>query len=95
VPAEVLRRADDYHSHVGRYPDGHHVVVQPFSKANARVKPLRDDVGDRVVDADLERDVRIVRQKAFDSGPQEARGRVLAAVYPHGACRLVPQFGKS
>lgn len=35
----------------GDIPDGHHVVVQPFSKTNAGIKPFGEDVGDRAVDA--------------------------------------------
>ena len=54
-------------------------------------KRCGDDVGEGVVDADLDRDVRIVARQPRDGGIEHAVGGVLAGADAHRAGRRVAQ----
>ena len=60
---EVGRRADDRHAHVRPDAHGDHVLRHLLAEPHARVVALGDDVGQAIVDDDLDLDVRIVRQE--------------------------------
>ena len=84
---EIGRRADDRRAHVRPDAHGDHVLRHHLAGANAGVEALGDDVGQAVVDHDLHLDVRIVRQKFRQRGPQDRPCRVLVRRDADGAGR--------
>ena len=69
---EIGRRADDRHAHVR--PDAHrdHVLRHLLAEPHAGVVALGDDVGQAVVDDDLDLDVGVVRQEPRQGRPEDA-----------------------
>ena len=89
---EVGRRADHGHAQVGSNAHGDHVLRDLLAETHPRVETLRHDVGEGVVDRDLHFDVRVVRQEALKSGPEDRRSRMLARAETNGARRLLAQI---
>ena len=58
---EVGRRTDDGHPKIRTDPDSDHVFSDKFARANACIDLLRHDVGETVVDDDLDVNIRILR----------------------------------
>ena len=75
---EIRRRADDRHAHVGPDAHGDHVLRHLLAGAHAGVVTLGDDVGQAVVDDDLDLDVRILPQEFRKFRPQDRVDRMLA-----------------
>ena len=91
---EVGRRADDRHAHVRPDAHGDHVLGHLLAEAHAGVVALGDDVGQAVVDDDLDLDVRIVRQEPSQGRPEDRVGRVLAGRDADGAGGLLAQLAQ-
>ena len=68
---EVGRATDDRHAHVRPDAHGDHVLGHLLAEANAGVVALGHDVGQAVVDDDLDLDVRILRQELRQRGPED------------------------
>ena len=62
LPAEVGGRANDRHPHVRPDPHGNHVFGHLLAAAHAGVVLLSHDVGEAIVDDDLDFDVRVFSQ---------------------------------
>ena len=56
---EVGRCAHNSHTHVGRNPHRNHAACDRFAGADSSVEPFGDDVGQAVVDDDLDLNVGI------------------------------------
>ena len=71
-------------------------AIMSFATCSPRRTPasiaLGDDVGQAVVDGDLHLDVRVVRQKLVEGGPEDRIGCVLTCRDADRARRLLPQF---
>ena len=89
------RRAP-HHGHAHVRPDAHrdHVLGHLLAAAHAGVEALGDDVGQAVVDDDLDLDVGIVGQELGELGPQDRVGRMLDRGDPDGAGGLVAKFAQ-
>ena len=88
---EVGGRADDRHPHVGADAHRDHVLRHLLAEADAGVVAPGDDVGQALVDVDLDGDVRIVGQQPRHRRPEDRPRRVLARIDADGARRLVAQ----
>ncbi|MNT67497.1 hypothetical protein D3C72_2056480 [compost metagenome] len=66
---KVSGRGDDSDTQVGTDAHGDHVLVHLIAQAYARVKALGYDVRHRIVDVDLDVDVRVVPQDLGQLGP--------------------------
>ncbi len=86
---EVCRRADDGHPHVRT--DRDHVLCDLFAHAHACVVPLRNDVGQTVVDDDLDVDVGVIGQDALKGRLKDRNGWMLSGRNSNRARGLVPQ----
>ena len=78
----------------GPIAHGDHVLGHVLAEAHACVKPLRDDVGQAVVDDDLDLDVGIARKELRQSRPEDRLGGVLAGGDPDGAGGLLAQLAQ-
>ena len=88
---EVGRRPDHGKAHVGTDAHGDHVLCDLLAEPNAGVVTLGDDIGQSVIDDDLDLDVRIFRQQLCQSRPQERDRRMLARTDADGAGGLLAQ----
>ena len=83
---EIGGRADHRHAQVRPDAHGDHVLGDLLAEPHAGVEALGDDVGQAVVDDELDRDVGIARQQLLQRRPQDRVARhVRAAVI-----RIVP-----
>jgi hypothetical protein len=73
---------------------GDHVLRRHLSGTNTGVEAFGDDVGQAVVDHDLQLDVRVVRQKLVERWPQDGPYRVIAGGDADGARGLVAQLAQ-
>jgi hypothetical protein len=69
-----------------------HILCHLLAEADARIVALRDDVGQAIVDDELDLDVRIARQQLRQCRPEDRFGRMLAGRDADRAGGLVPQF---
>jgi hypothetical protein len=76
--SKVGRRADYRHAQVRADAHGDHVLVDALAEADAGMRAPGNDVGQAIVDVDLDGDVGIVPSKPFDSRPQNGLRRVVA-----------------
>ena len=74
---EIRRRADDRHAHVRPDAHGDHVLRHLLAGAHAGVIALGDDVGQAIVDDDLDLDVGILRQELRELRPEDRVGRIV------------------
>ena len=74
---EIGRRTDDRHAHVRPDADRDHVLRHFPAGSHARIVAFGDDVGQAVVDDDLDLDVGIIRQKLRQCRPEDRVGRIL------------------
>ncbi len=91
-PGEIVGGAHHRHSQVRPDPHGDHVFRDLLPEPDPGVEAIGDDVGEPLVEAQLDVDVRIVRQQALQRGPQDGFGRLSAggdADRPRG---LVPKL---
>ena len=60
-------------SHAEVRSDAHrdHVLGNLFAEAHTGVVTLRDDIGEAIIDVDLDPDIGIVRQKFHELWPQD------------------------
>jgi hypothetical protein len=65
---EIRRRSNDRHA--GLDAHGNHVLRHLLAGANAGVKALGGDIGQPVVDADFDLDVRILPQEFYELRPE-------------------------
>ena len=65
---EVGRRPDNRHAQIGADPDGDHILVNMLARADACVVMFCDDVGEPVVDCDLDFDVRVLGSSLASAG---------------------------
>ena len=88
---EVAGRA--HHRDLERPPHRHrdHVLVDLVGPADARVEPLRDDVGAADVDVHLDGDLGVLLEEARERRHDHARRGVLERRDAHRARRLVAQ----
>ena len=91
---EVGRRADNGHAHIRTDAHGDHVLGHLLAQAHACVVALRDDVGQAIVDDDLDMDVRIGPQQLRYGGPQDRLRGVLAGRDANGPGRLLAQLAQ-
>ena len=80
--------AHDRPAHVRADTHGDHVFRHLLAGAHA--KTLGDDIGQAVVDDDLDLDVRILPQEFRKFRPEDRVGRIVGGGDPHGADRLLP-----
>ncbi|OUM00616.1 hypothetical protein A8M77_20175 [Variovorax sp. JS1663] len=62
--SEVVGRRHGNHVQVWREAHGDHVLLKLATHADARVKSADDDIGQRVIDHDVEHHVRICLMEA-------------------------------
>ncbi len=78
VATEIVRRTDDDHPLVGADANGDHSLRHDLAKTDARVEALGDDVGETVVDDELDLDVGIVVQHLAELRPEDVvDGKIL------------------
>jgi hypothetical protein len=65
-----------------------------MSGSHASVKALGDDIGQAIVDDDLDFDVGILRQQLREFRPEDRVGRIVCGRDPNGAGRLLPKFAQ-
>src|SRR5258708_2678221 len=64
------RAGDDDRQFVGNaHPN--HVALDPFADANAGIETLSDDVGQSIVEGQVQRNLRILREKSRNSRGQK------------------------
>jgi hypothetical protein len=66
-----------------------------FAASHAGVETLGDDIGQAIVDDDLDFDVRILPQQLREFRPEDRVGRIVCGRDPNGAGRLFPKFAQS
>ena len=59
---KVRWRADDSHAEVGTDPNGYHILGDKLTGADTCIDLLRHDVGEPVIDDDLDVNIRVFRQ---------------------------------
>lgn len=82
------RRSGDDRPQVGPDPRGDHVLGDPFATPHARIEPFGHDVGQSGINAQLDMDVRKVRQQFLDRRPQDGNGSMLGCRYAQRLCQL-------
>ena len=87
--------ADHRHAHLRADAHGNHVPRYLLAEADAGVIAFGDDVGQPIVDDDLDLDVGIVRQQLGQRGPENRLSRVLAGRDADRAGGLRAQFAES
>jgi hypothetical protein len=88
---EVGGCPDHCHAHVRPDADGDHVLGHDPAEPHAGVIAPGHDVGQAIVDDDLNLDVRVGRQQPRHRGPENGLGRVLVCRDPDGAGGLLAQ----
>ncbi len=88
---EIGWRSDHRHAQVRADPHRDHVLRHLFAETDSGVVALRDDVGETVIDDELDLDVGIARQQRSQSRPQDGFGGMLARGDAERAGRLVAQ----
>jgi hypothetical protein len=73
---EIRRGSDDSHTHVRRNANGDHATRHLLAAPNAGVEALSDDVGQPLVDGDLDFDIGILPQKLGKLGYEDGLCRV-------------------
>ena len=66
---QVGRCSDDSHAHVRPDAQGDHVLSHPFADSDAGVETLGDDVGQAIIDGDLDPEVWILPQELREFRP--------------------------
>ncbi len=91
---EIGWRTDDGHAQVR--PDAHrdHVLGDLLAAPYAGVEALGDDVGQAIVDHDLDLDVGILPQEPRELRPQDRVGHVVDGGEPDGAGGPVAEFAQ-
>ncbi len=88
--SKIRRRTDDGHAHVRPDPHRDHVLGDLLAAAHTGVVAFRDDIGQAVVDIDLDLDSPGIRAEASQVSVKEWRlRRILGARDPDGAGGLV------
>lgn len=90
VAGEVFWRSDDNQPHVGADGNRNHPLGDVLPETDTRIEALGHDVGQSVVDADLQPDVWILTQQRGQFRYQDRVGRVVAAGDADGAAGFVP-----
>ena len=91
---EVGRRTYHRHALVGADAHRDHVFVDALAEANTRVIAARDNVGQTIVDVDLDCDVGIVPPQLLNSRPENSFRSVVTRGEPKFARRPIAQFGQ-
>ena len=78
-------------------PDTHrdHVLRHLLAAAHTGVETLGDDIGQAIVDDDLDFDVRILPQQLREFRPEDRVGGIVCGRDPNGAGGLLPKFAQS
>ena len=92
LPLEIRGRADDRHPHVRSDPHGDHIFRHLLATAHASVILLCHDVGEAVVDDDLDLDVRVFSQQWRKLRDEDCLGRILGRCDPNSASWLFPKL---
>jgi hypothetical protein len=87
-------RGDGCHSDFGSDPHCDHVAGNALAHANASIEALTHDVAQRVVDDQIDVDVRVSGQEIAKRWPQDSLGSVIHGSEADRSCWLVPKFGK-
>jgi len=93
--AEIRGRANHRHSHIRPDAYGNHVFRHLLAAAHARVVSLCDDIGQTVIDDDLDVDVRIFTQKRRELRQQYRIGCVFSRCDADRACGLAAKLTQS
>jgi hypothetical protein len=72
-----------------------HILRHLLAASHAGVKALGDDVGQAIVDDDLDFDVRILPQQLREFRPDDRVGRIVGGRESNRAGRLLPKFAQS
>src|SRR6266568_1525893 len=88
---EIRRGADDGNPDVRPDPDCDHVLFDDVAEADAGVDPVRDDVGQVVVDDHIHLDVGMRRKESWQHRHHHGRDRVLGRRDADGAGRFPAQ----
>lgn len=92
---EIGGRADYGHPHLRPDPHrDHHVPGDLFAEAHAGVVALSDDVGEAIIDDELDLDVGTARQELCQRRPKDRLRRMLARGDAHRAGRRLTQCGE-
>ena len=91
---EIRWRADNRHPHVRADTHGDHVLRHLLAPSNPGVVTLGSDVGQAIVDDDLDLDVWILRQELREFRQQDRIGRILGRRDPNAAGRLVAKLAQ-
>ena len=76
---EIGRRTDDRRAQVRADADGDHVLRHHLAGSDARVEALRHEVGEAIVDDDLDLDIRVVRKQRPKRRQQRGTGGVIVS----------------
>ena len=68
--------------------------VSRLAASHAGVKALGDDIGQAIIDDDLDFDVRIPPQQLRQFRPEDPVGRIVCGGDPNGARGLLPKFAQ-
>ena len=89
---EVGLRTDHREADVGPDPHRDHIFGDLLAPTYARVIALCNDVGQAIVDGDLDFDVRIFRQEFCQLWPEDRVDCMVAGRDPNGTGWLLPKF---
>lgn len=89
---EIRWSADDLHTRVRPDADCNHVLRHLLAGSHAGVVALSNDVGQALVDGDLDLDVRILRQEFREFRPEDRVGHIVDRRDPNRAGGLVPKL---
>jgi hypothetical protein len=94
MPREICRRRNHRHPHLRPDTRCDHVLGDLFAHPRAGVIAFRNDIGEAVVDNDLDIDVRMIRQEPLQGGLQDGNRRMLASRDPNRAGGLLAQLAQ-
>ncbi len=91
---EIGRCTDDSHAQVRTDAHRDHVLRHLLAQSDARVVAFRDDIGQAVIDDDLDMDVRIFAHQLRDRGPEDRFRRMLAGRDANVSGRLLAKLAQ-
>ena len=85
---KVIRCCHHDCAQIRAYANGYHVALHRLTEADAGVEPGCDDVCEAIIDHDLDRDGRMVEEKAWECRLEHGPGSVSERRQPEAAGRL-------
>ena len=94
VAGEVFWRTHHGQPPIRAYANGDHVFADRFAHADAGIKSLLDDVGEAIVDVELQRDIRVAGQEFCKHRPHAQFNLIVSTGNTNRATGLVPKLAQ-